>query len=353
MAGRVWIGDLAIAWRSVALDDRRRAMIADLLGLASAAAAGATADPPASTTFDSAAPARPLISLPASPPVIQPPLLPLAKSSPSLPTSKPRRRGAAVNPSLPLLNREPSRGARDPSPETAINDLPVLQPQSLEPPPPMIWTVESLPQMRIAPVPLPSHEPLFPRRAAPAIVTALLSRNNADGPLDVAAAVTRLAALEVLTSLPRERRRTLRFGAQVLVDRSDTMRVFARDQAELIRLIRGILGDRAEVRNFSRSTLHGVADLGVSRHQPYRFPANGAAILLVSDFGAVSHPNAAAGASRWEWERFFALARHHRHDLVGLIPYPKNRWPTWLDRQLPLIQWDRGTTAGDVIAKLR
>ena len=353
MAGRVWIGDLAIAWRSVALDERRRAMIADLLGLASAAAAGATAAPPASTTFDSAAPARPPVSFPAPPPVIQPPLLPLAKSSPSLPTSKPRRRGTAVNRPLPLFNREPSRGARDPALETAINDLPVLQPQSWEPPPPMIWTVESLPRTRIAPVPLPSHEPLFPRRAAPAIVTALVSQCNADGPLDVAAAVTRLAALEVLRSLPRQRRRTLRFGAQVLVDRNDTMRVYSRDQAELIRLLRGILGERAEVRNFSRSPLHGVADLGVSRHQPYHFPADGAAILLLSDFGVVSHPDAAAGASRWEWERFFALARHHRHDLVGVIPYPKNRWPAWLDRQIPLIQWDRGTTAGDVIARLR
>jgi hypothetical protein len=311
MASRVWLGDLAVAWRALGRDDRGRAMIADLLGLAVADTQGAVADPATSVASEAVA-------------VYQEPAMPYPLSSAS------------------------ASGAG-----SAVNDLPLLRPDSREPPPPMAWSAQSLSRTGAVALPRLGHEPLFPRRAAPAIIQAMLGRYTADGPLDADAAVARLATLDTLTSLPRQRRRTLRFGAQVLVDHSDSMRLFTQDQAELIRLIRGLLGERAEVLHFSLSPLQGVIRPRSRHHEPYRFPASGCTVLLISDFAAVPHPNAAAGASRWEWERFFALARHHRHALVGLIPYPQDRWPAWLDRQLPLITWDRGITAGDVVTRLR
>ncbi len=317
MASRVWLGDLAIAWRALAQgDDRRRAMVADLLGLTS------TMDTPSEIRES-------------DPGIIGPREAVTTYPDPTTP------RGQLPTSAHHLQS-------------TAVNDLPLLRPVLYEPAPPITWSVASLSRTQASLLPPPPHhEPLFSHRTAAAIIQALLGQYAADGPLDTAAVVAQLAALRALRSLPRQRRRTLRFGAQILVDRSDTMRLFARDQAELVRLVCGLLGERAEVWHFSPSPLHGVTQPRAGHRQPYRLPASGSVVLLLSDFGSVSHPNSAAGASRWEWEQFFGLIRHHGYALIGLIPYPKGRWPAWLDKQLPLVTWDRGTTASVVNARLR
>jgi hypothetical protein len=314
VASRVWLGDLAVAWRALAPgNERALTMVADLLGLTPAVEApDGIREPDNFETIDAAG-AIETYPGPAMPPV---------------------------------------RGRDQPS--ATAGDLPLLRPVSHEPAPPMTWTVASLSRAPASPrPPAPSHEPLFPRRTAAAIIQALLGQDIADGPLDADAAVNHLAALQPLRSLPRLRRRTLRFGAQILVDQSDTMRLFARDQAGLVWLTRRLLGERAEVWYYVSCPLHGVTKPPYRHLQPYRPPTTNRSVLLLSDFGAITHPNAPPGASRWEWEQFFGLIRHYGCTPIGLIPYPRNRCPEWLTAQLPLITWDRGTTAGTIRARLR
>jgi hypothetical protein len=197
-------------------------------------------------------------------------------------------------------------------------------------------------------------EPLIAPRSARSIAHLLLSRHAPEGPVDSEAAVGMLARQVVIREVPRRRRRTIRLGAQILVDRGDTMRLFARDVSWFVRLAGRLLGgQRLEVLYFVGSPLQGVARRPAGRRQPYRPPPVGTQILLLSDFGVprfVDHPRR---ADRAEWETFLRSVSHGSTTPVGLIPTSPRAWPGWLTRRLRLVPWDRSTTAGATHTRLR
>lgn len=207
--------------------------------------------------------------------------------------------------------------------------------------PPRVWSDPDVDALETASIsmlrrPLP-HEPLLRRASTAALVQSLLSRRLPGDEVDVAALVEEVAAGRAVTSLPRLPTPTLRCGAHVLVDDSDAMSLFWRDQWQLARVVRSVVGaGLTQVSVFS-----GTPSLNDPGPQPRQ------AVLVMSAFDVLR-----GRAERDEWERYVAGLRKRACQVVALVPFPRERWPRWLVRLMPVICWDRRTTVGTVRAAL-
>jgi hypothetical protein len=324
MTSDTWLGDLAIAFAALRPGtESERVTIAALLGLGPA---------------------------PAVPP--QP-----SVQAPSGHVALPAAEHPSHRPS-PASRQQPSRAAEEDEATTATDEpdhasllIPVGQAQAIDPPEEWISLPRPDPALFGA---QPPHEPLLPIRSVASIIQLLLARTMPDGALDVRATVDLLANRHAVRRLPRHPQRTMRYGAQLLVDRSDSMRPFTRDQNLVVQQARRLMGvNSVEVKYFLGSPLRGVAPRPGAGRKRYRVMAPGTRILVLSDFGAINHPNCAPGASRGEWLRFMAVVAHAGGEVVGLIPYPPPRWPRWLQERVNLVTWDRTSTTSTVSTRLR
>lgn len=206
------------------------------------------------------------------------------------------------------------------------------------------WTTDAVPDLpRITEKQLiadPPHEPLLRRATTSAVVQALLSRHAPDSEIDVPALVEQTASARAVRELPRLPRPTLRFGAHVLVDQSEGMSLFRRDQQTLLGAIRGVVGEAL--------TEVSVLDGSPRRmRRGHRDPEPGRAVLVLAGFGI-----------RWgrvernAWENYVCRLRQRECRVVALVPFPRDRWPGWLTALMPVVCWDRGTTVGVVRAAL-
>ncbi|GAA3951945.1 hypothetical protein [Actinoplanes auranticolor] len=201
--------------------------------------------------------------------------------------------------------------------------------------------------------PLP-HQSLLAPRSAPAIVQFLVSREVADGPPDVTAAVGLIAAGRPLSAVPCEPRPTLRFGAQVLIDLGEGMRPFRRDQSDIRDAVLALLGEgAADVLNFADAPLRGAGPGRRSTWNDYAPPESGRPVLLLTDFGIGGDPASVRRAEQGEWLAFFDLLRRHRCGSVALVPYPPARWPAALRARCAMLAWDRKVTVSHARAAVR
>lgn len=319
--GDIWLGDLARAFTALTpRSEQERRAIAATLGFTPAALGSDESAFPATAN-----PRRSTVSL--SDIAIQP-----SRDTPSAPT----------------------RDKRDASPRSGPVDLPLLTPVGHEPSPTIAWPAPALPEVDLERLRAPlQHKPLLAPRSSQAVLHLLLAQEMADGPVDTTAAVETMARRHPLSTLPRHRQRTLRFGAQVLVDRGVGMQPFARDQADLINRIRALLGSkRIDVQYFIGSPERGVSTKPARRRASYDPPAAGTRVLLLSDFGMIDH-GFGSRALPSEWSPFLAALGRQGCDPIALVPYSQDRLPRWLTAQLPLITWDRSATVGRVRARLR
>ncbi|GAB2843253.1 hypothetical protein GCM10027200_49300 [Lentzea nigeriaca] len=182
----------------------------------------------------------------------------------------------------------------------------------------------------------PPFEPLLRRASTSALVQAMLSRRLPGDEVDVPTLVDELAAGRAVTSLPMSPRPTLRCGAHVLIEESSAMSLFWRDQWELAKVVRNVVGP-------------GLTDVTVFRGSPLRprrdhpQPAPRRAVLVLSAFDMQR-----GRANREDWERYVAALRQRDCRVVGLVPFPRERWSAWLTGLMPLVCWDRSTTVGTV-----
>jgi hypothetical protein len=203
--------------------------------------------------------------------------------------------------------------------------------------------------------PTPPHPylPLFPPRSESAILRLLLSRVVHEGPIDVQRILTAMAHGRHVAELPRLPVRTLRFGVQVLVDISEGTRLFARDQQQLLSRITAIAGPHAcDVRYFAQNPLRSGPSAGWS-WRPYTAPPAGTRVLIISDFGQNAVPRAEQAENRKVWHRAAALWRRADNLPVGLAPLSTRQQPAWLRLLMPMLSWDRSTTASTAHARLR
>jgi hypothetical protein len=240
----------------------------------------------------------------------------------------------------PVPPDEPDPDVADPGltarpAETA--GLPLLTPVGRRPVRAVGWGVQALARVNAGQLgTLPTREPLLAPRGAATILQTITARNTADGPLDVPAIVDLLARQQVVERLPRQTRPTLRFGVQVLVDL-------------------GTIAGRQQtgVRYFRDAPGRGAGAGPRRTWRPYRPPDRGTRVLVLSDFGLSGPALYPHRSEPEEWRELAYNLRRRECDVVGLLPVPADRWPSWLSALMPLVCWDRTATAGKVSSSLR
>lgn len=249
---------------------------------------------------------------------------------------------------LPLLLQLPGsdiEGAPGTTPSAVVEQV-LLEPVDEEP------LVGTLPPGAVLsrthvdrPAPLPAHPPLLSPRSAGGIVQYLLSRQIADGEVDIAALLEAIAAGRPPVALTRKPQRTLRFGAQVLLDLSEQMRLFRRDQNQVTEIVRAVVGSAStDVLYFADVPTRGAGVGPRWKWRDYKPPPPGSRVLLLTDFGI------GGGQPRFkhvdEWLVFLDRLRSHGCWPVALVPYPPARWPSRILTHCPMCRWDRGVTVG-------
>ena len=205
--------------------------------------------------------------------------------------------------------------------------------------------VPSLEQLLAAPdvAPAAVDTSLFDPRWQRGIVTAAISTQSPDGPIDVARLVEDIANGLAVRRLPRVPLHTTRKGLQVLIDIADGMRPFADDVDRVERLLRLTAGDDGvDLLRFEHEPLERIGRGTRGTWKRYAPPPAGTPVLVVSDFGlAAAH---AATAQR-AWRTVAAMLKPQGSPLLALTPFPSSRWPAWLTQIVSPIQWDRPTNA--------
>lgn len=189
------------------------------------------------------------------------------------------------------------------------------------------------------------HHPLLPPHSETATLQTVLSRVVPEGEVDTRRLLEEIATGHPLQEFPRLPVRTLRFGTQVLVDLGPGMELFARDQAELVDRITAIVGRHAtEVLYFAESPLHRAGPGAGWTWRPYRPPAAGTRVLVLSNFGC-HRPGAGLPSALWhEWQELTALLRRSGCLPAAMVPLPPDRYPDRLTPLMPVLSWDRCTT---------
>ncbi len=198
----------------------------------------------------------------------------------------------------------------------------------------------------------PSLVPLLMPQLTRGILSAALATPGGDGPLDVEAVTEMLARCEDIGRLPTLPSWTLGRGAQVLLDKSQAMMPFVKDQAWLLKEIRNVAGaEMVAVLRFVGSPARGAGG-GTKPWRRYQPPPPGTPVVLLSDLGSCRPMLAADWAGEDEWSLFAAEVRRSLCPLLAFVPYKPSRWPRRLARLMNIVQWDRVTTAA-VIANFR
>ena len=194
----------------------------------------------------------------------------------------------------------------------------------------------------------PRHgeRPLFGRLQRQSILSYAFSTEVAEGPLDVARIIRKVARRQPLRALPRLRRRTLRFGAEVLLDGSPWMAPYFREQAALVDYVRTLLpAGRLTITPFSGTprwrTGSPAEGEAVTLADPRR------AIVALSDVGIGYRFAPQLPPSIDGWTAFGRAAVRAGRRLVTFAPYHRSRWPAGLGRDVPLLHWSERTTVAD------
>jgi hypothetical protein len=191
----------------------------------------------------------------------------------------------------------------------------------------------------------PKLEPLFLPQWTRAILSAALVTSADDGLPDIERITETIARGEAVRELPVHSSPTVRRGVQLLVDKSQAMMPFARDQAWLQKELRNVVGtDRVQVKRFVGSPLRGIG-LKARSSQDYDPPLPGTPVVLLTDLGICQPMLAEDWADSQEWLQFSLIVRHAHCPLIALVPYGPSRWPPELLPYMTIIQWDRNTTA--------
>lgn len=190
------------------------------------------------------------------------------------------------------------------------------------------------------------HQPLLRPEWTRGILSEISATEREAGGPDLQRVVEALARGKDLNSLPASSVLTLARGCQVLTDISAGMAPFAKDCWELLRALEAIVGrERVELMYFEDCPVHGVeAELDLEL-KPYKPPNRGTPVLLISDLGISNPPFSMRRATLRDWLKLILILEEAGCPVIALVPYPDSRWPKSLARVLPIIQWDRYTTA--------
>jgi hypothetical protein len=192
----------------------------------------------------------------------------------------------------------------------------------------------------------PAFQPLLLERWFQGIFTTMLATPATTPEIDFRKLEVCLIRGDAFAQLPLKTRRNLRKGVHILLDRSESMQPFWRDQAELVARLRRMLGTPLiRETSFEFDPLRPVEDrLQWCMPMPCQFP-EGTPLLLVTDFGGGQNPSAARGMDWEPWQPLLELARRHRCRVFALVANTAEFFPAELNRFLDgALEWDRQTS---------
>jgi len=191
-----------------------------------------------------------------------------------------------------------------------------------------------------------SREPIFAQRTERAVLSAAIGVQSATGHVDLEKIIDRLVRLKLIDELPRRPLPTLKYGVQLMLDRSESMRPFYEDLKRLEQRLKQISGGSS----FSSDWFKG-SPITPRRSQKSQEPlkiANSVPLLIATDFGIGAPLLSREQAGPGDWSGFARQARRKGCPLVALIPHKPKYWPDWALADFLCIHWNRSTTAGDL-----
>lgn len=131
------------------------------------------------------------------------------------------------------------------------------------------------------------------------------------------------------------------------------MKPFSRDLHDTVNHVKAIVGyEQTEVVFFDHCPVRGVGPGPRWTWGKYMPPAPGTRVLILSDLGLGGPGHDPRRSTRAEWECLVRILAYAQCTAVAFVPLPEKRWPSWAAKLLPLVPWDRQTTAGWVAAHL-
>jgi hypothetical protein len=196
--------------------------------------------------------------------------------------------------------------------------------------------------------PVGTEPPWTPEWARGVMVTAV-SAPVASRRLDQRALVRKVSRQQVLRTVPWQRRPSTRRGVQLLLDHSPGMVPFVHDRRWLQELTASVAGrDRVQVLRFTGSPRRGVVHADSTAKGPYRVPAPGTPVVLVSDLGRLRPPLGGERTARLhEWLDFIDHVLHCGCPPICLTPFPPAEYPAPVRDRVALIPFDRRISLRD------
>jgi hypothetical protein len=192
----------------------------------------------------------------------------------------------------------------------------------------------------------PFYQPLFFERWSQGIFSAVLPTLMASREIDFRRLERNVAHGETLAEIPYKLRANLVKGVHVLLDHSETMQPFWRDEMELIARLRRLLGEALVQHTwFEIDPDRPIATRLRWRSSAPRKLHEGTPLLLVTDFG-VGLEVIAGRFMDWDpWRPIFQLAESSRSRVIALLPSSPALWPAGLKRFVAsMLLWDRETS---------
>jgi hypothetical protein len=166
------------------------------------------------------------------------------------------------------------------------------------------------------------------------------------GNVDLDKIIDRLVHLKFIDKLPRRAVPTLKYGVQLMLDRSESMLPYFQDLQALEERLNQISGSsRFWSRQFKGSPL---SQQKFQKNQSPQKIINNVPILIVTDFGIAAPLLSRDRAKPGEWARFAQQARKKNCPVVALIPHKPKLWPDQALADFLCIHWNRTTSAGDL-----
>lgn len=193
--------------------------------------------------------------------------------------------------------------------------------------------------------------PLISPRYTARVVQAAASTDAGDGELDVEAVVDLLARRAPVTDWPLMASPSLLRGVQILVDIGESMTLFARDCVHLCDVIHATVGQHLVAETyFVGSPWRGTGAGTRGSWAPYAPPPPGTPVLILTDLDIPGRDSDGTDTEGWIALRDLLLSRGSA--MTVLVPFPRHRWPSELAVRLPIVEWDRSTSAASVLSAI-
>lgn len=267
-------------------------------------------------------------------------LMPDPTPAPQPSEPRPSPSPAPESPPMAPQTPKPAEPLATPTAQQMHSALTALEPRQT------VFSVDALQRVQEEQAPYLPFAPLFLPNWTRAILAHALATLSVGGSLDIPKLIYLLAQGQPIVQLPNLPWPTLVRGVQVLMDLSEAMLPYRKDQLWLVDELEKTVGqDKVKILSFAAAPLLGAGSGPQDEWAPYKPPAPGTPVLALTDLGVGRPARLVDVADEADWLNFAAELHKAGCPLIVFTPYPPNRRPTALAGRFPIIHWDRTTTA--------